>query len=227
MLGLAAAPASQSSRERVGSRVHPGRNLVTKTFRILFGAAALIAFSGASAGDMYPWRNHAAPYPFLFGNDLDTHQQSRLQGDGSLRGFLYVRYTGVVTADGYRVAGHVNCNAMPRDCVVGWTLDGKPAQATFSHHPTHDHPLFTMPRADIAQPGAYSHFHWTGPQMPHHHAQGFVLELTAKNRFCFVHHGADAAMAGATCRANGGVPVVPGIDIATHLNIIPGAAHAN
>ena len=33
-------------------------------------------------------------------------------------------------------------------------------------------------------------------------------------------------MGGATSSANGGVPVVPGVDIATHLNIIPGAAHA-
>jgi hypothetical protein len=199
---------------------------VTKTLRILLGAAALFAFSGADAGDMYPWRNHAAPYPFLFGNDFDTHQQSSLRVDGSLRGFLYVRYTGVVTADGYPVAGHVNCNAMPGECVVGWMMEGKLAHAMFSHHPMHDHPMFTMPRADIPQPGAYSHFHWTGMAMPHHHARGYVLQLTAKNRFCFVHHGAEGAMGGATCSANGGVPVVPGIDIATHLNIIPGAAHA-
>ena len=73
---------------------------MTKTLRILLGAAALFAFSGVNAGDMYPWRNHAAPYPFQFGNDIDTHQQSRLRVDGSLWGFLYIRYTGVVTADG-------------------------------------------------------------------------------------------------------------------------------
>jgi hypothetical protein len=199
---------------------------VTKTLRILLGAVVLCAFSGANAGEMYPWRNHAAPYPFLFGNGFDTHQQSRLRGDGSLHGFLYVRYTGVVTADGYPVAGHVDCGAMPGDCVVGWMMEGKPAQAIFSHHPTHDHAMFTMPRAAIPQPGAYSHFHWTGMEMPHHHAQGFVLQLTAKNRFCFVHHGAENAMGEATCSANGGVPVVPGVDIATHLNIIPHAAHA-
>ena len=39
---------------------------MTKTLRNLLGAAALFALSGANAGDMYPWRNHAAPYPFTF-----------------------------------------------------------------------------------------------------------------------------------------------------------------
>jgi hypothetical protein len=105
-------------------------------------------------------------------------------------------------------------------------MEGKPAQAVFSHRPIYDHPMFAMPRPEIPQPGSYSHFHWTGIEIPHRQARGFVHELTAKNRLCFIHHGAESAMAGATCRANGGMPVVPGVDMATHLNIIPGAAHA-
>ena len=92
---------------------------MAKALRVLLGTVALFAVSGADAGRMYPWRSHAAPYPFLFGNDFDTHQQSRLSSDGNLCGSLYVRYTGVVTTNGDKVAGHVNCNAVPDDCVVG------------------------------------------------------------------------------------------------------------
>jgi hypothetical protein len=38
----------------------------------------LLSGSGvAAAADLYPWRNHAAPFNFLFGNEIDTHQQTR------------------------------------------------------------------------------------------------------------------------------------------------------
>jgi hypothetical protein len=46
-----------------------------------------------------PWRNNAAPFNFLFGNEIDTHQQSRLTRDGNLFGFFYIEFTGVVTKD--------------------------------------------------------------------------------------------------------------------------------
>jgi hypothetical protein len=49
---------------------------------------------------------------------------------------------------------------------------------------------------------------------------GYLLQLTAVNRFCFIHHGAEAAMSAASCRDNGGVEVDRGLDIATHLNIV-------
>lgn len=191
----------------------------------VIAVAALLGLPMAQAGEMIPWRNHAAPLTFLFGNDFDSHQQSTLRPDGTLWGALYVRYTGVVTADGYPVASHADCNAALADCRVGWMMEGKPAAATFAYQPMHDHPMFSMPRADIPQPGSHSHFHWLGKEMPHHKAQGYMLQLTAKNRFCFIHHGADGAMAGVSCRDNGGVRVEPGIDVATHLNIVPGAAH--
>jgi hypothetical protein len=47
-----------------------------------------------------------------------------------------------------------------------------------------------------------------------------VLQLTAVDRFCFVHHDAASASNARSCRDNGGVSVDPGIDIATHLNIV-------
>jgi hypothetical protein len=87
-----------------------------------------------------------------------------------------------------------------------------------------DHPVFLVTRADIPQPGAYAHFHWLG-DMPAvgETKDGCLLHLTAVERFCFIHHGAESATSGATCRANGGVNVDPGTDIATHLNIVTSA----
>ncbi len=54
-----------------------------------------------------------APYSFLFGNEIDTHQQTRRIQGGDLFGYFYISFTGVVTKDGYRVATHLDCNANP------------------------------------------------------------------------------------------------------------------
>ena len=188
---------------------------------LLASALGLWAASPADAAEMYPWRAHAAPFSFLFGNEIDTHQQSRPEPGGGLRGWFYVRHTGVVTSDGYPVATHADCNAVA-DCFVGWTFEAEPGRAALVRQPMHDHPLFLMPRAAIPQPGAYSHFHWTGMAMPMPYATvpGYVMALTAVNRFCFIHHMADAAMSAMSCRDNGGVKIERGIDNATHLNIV-------
>jgi hypothetical protein len=177
-------------------------------------SAALALASAAQAADLYPWRQHEAPFNFLFGNDIDTHQQTRLSRNGSLFGFFYVRFSGVTTKDNYPVATHVDC-AMHPDCTVGWTINGTPLAATFLYQ--------TMD--DIPQPGSPSHFHWLGAvmPMPRQTVNGYMLQLTAVDRFCFIHHGADAASSTRSCRDNGGVPVDPGADIATHLNVVASA----
>ena len=54
-------------------------------------AASTIAVGAQAAG--YPWKDHAAPYVFVFGNEIDTHQQTRKTQAGGLSGFLYVQYT--------------------------------------------------------------------------------------------------------------------------------------
>ena len=187
-------------------------------------SAALALSASAQATDLYPWRQHEAPFTFVFGNDFDTHQQTRRTRDGSLFGFLYVRVTGVTTKDRYPVATHVDC-AMQPDCTVGWTIQGKPLQATFLYQAMGDHPVFLVNRADITQPGSPSHFHWLGSvmPMPRQTVSGYLLQLTATDRFCFVHHGAEAASSARSCRDNGGVQVDPGTDIATHLNIVTSA----
>jgi hypothetical protein len=192
---------------------------------LIAGATLALSVCGAAhAADLYPWRNHEQPFSFVFGNEIDTHQQTRLTRDGSLFGFFYIRFTGLRTKDHYPVATHVDCNARP-DCTVGWSLNGKPVSATFLYQTMEEHPVFLVNRADIAQPGSPSHFHWLGAvmPMPRQTLDGFLLQLTAVDRFCFIHHGAGAATAAATCRQNGGINVDPGVDIATHLNIVTSA----
>jgi hypothetical protein len=193
---------------------------------MLIGTALGLCGLSAHAGEPNPWGQREAPGGFLFGNEIDTHQRSQQARDGSLFGFLYVRFTGVTTQDGYPVATHVDCGTM-LDCSVGWKLDGKPLKATFLHHPMHDHPVFEVARNDIPQPGSYSFFHWLGQAMPQPHVpvDGYLLQLTAMNRFCFMHHGAEMADAAASCRDNGGIKVDRGIDMASHLSIVTAPAH--
>jgi hypothetical protein len=187
-----------------------------------FLVLSLLGIGSAGAAG-YPWKNHAAPYDFLFGNDIDTHQQTRLTESGELFGFFYIKFTGVSTSDGYPVAGHVDCNAMP-GCSVGWILNGNPHTATLLYHVEPDHPVFLVNRADIPEPGAYAHFHWLGEHPgPGESKDGYLLQLTAVDSFCFIHHMADSATSSNTCRDNGGIAVNPGTDIATHLNIVTSA----
>jgi hypothetical protein len=180
---------------------------------------SLLGAGSATATDLYPWNNHAAPYTFLFGNEIDTHQQTRRITSGDLFGYFYISFTGVVTTDRYRVATHLDCNANP--CTVGWTLDGKRSTATLLYQVESDHPVFLVNRLDIPEPGAYAHFHWLdGDPAPGDSKNGFLLQLTAVDTFCFIHHGADSATSSKSCRNNGGIAVNKGIDIATHLNIV-------
>jgi hypothetical protein len=187
-------------------------------------ALYLLPATAVQAADLYPWRDHAAPFEFLFGNHLDTHQQTRRTRDGSLFGFLYVRYTGVVTKDGKPVATHADCNAAG-DCTVGWALSGRPANAALLYEVMHDHPVFLISRQDIPQPGVYTHFHWLGSAMPSQRTPvaGYLLQLTAADSFCFIHHEAGMAKSNKTCRDNEGINVTLGSDSATHLNIVTSA----
>jgi hypothetical protein len=189
-----------------------------KTIGSIVVAVVALGAAGAAGATGYPWRNHAAPYDFVFGNEIDTHQQTRKAADGDLAGFLYVHYTGETTSDGLPVAVHENCTMPMMTCDVGWTIDGVPVPALFLYHVPDDHPVWLVDRADIPQPGAYAHFHWQGI-MPAvgDDASGYLLQLRAVGTFCFVHH---AMAASGTCRDRGGVAVVPGIDIATHVNIV-------
>jgi len=172
----------------------------------------------ASATDLHAWNNHASPLTFLFGNEIDGHQQSSAQENGGLFGFLYVHFTGTITKDGHRVATHVDCGSVP-DCSVGWVMFGKARTATFLYQEMDDHPVFLIPRRDLPQPGAYSHFHRVGHDVQSS-GPGYILDLVAIDSFCFIHHDAESASATKTCVENKGVPVSPGIDASTHLNVV-------
>ena len=193
--------------------------------------SVILAASAPSLGyaaDSYPWNNHAKPYDFLFngGAHIDTHQQTLLNGaTEALSGFLYIQFTGAQSKDGYRVAAHTDCNAPGSTCTVGWRLHGKLTTATLVYHVEPDHPTWLVGRDHIPQPGAYSHFHWSDtaqhPDVGSTHT-GYLLQLKAIDTFCFVLGDHEAFQTDLTCEneTNRGVIVKPGIDIATHLNIV-------
>jgi hypothetical protein len=195
--------------------------MIPKTLVTLIFIGCTVVAGGVCAQG-YPWRDHDGNYAFLFGNDFDSHQQTRLTPSGGLAGFFYVRYTGEVTIDGYPVAVHADCNQVG-DCRVGWILRGEPGRAIFLYHSMGDHPTWKVERADIPQPGAFSHFHFVGahPTQTGETRDGYFLQLQAVDHFCFVHH--DVGTGSASCREIDGVPVNAGIDIATHVNIVGSA----
>ena len=214
---------------------------VCRELRRLFSPLPLSVILMAStpaaglAADLYPWTNHAKPYSFVFngGADIDTHQQTLLNNSTKeLSGFLYIQFTGAVSKDGYRVASHVDCNATGAACTVGWQVRGQHITATLVYHVEPDHPTWLVDRDAIPQPGAYSHFHWSDsadPPIVGSTHEGYLLQLDAADTFCFVHGDAASFDSRLTCEndANGGVIVRPGIDIATHLNVVgsyPGVA---
>jgi hypothetical protein len=190
-----------------------------KTFNyrvILFTAALMLVLgmNGLVMAEGVPWNNHQAPFDFLFGNHLDTHQQTKPQEDGSVFGFLYIKFTGEFTPDGVPVARHADANDPMNEVSVGWQIKAVPAVATVVYHQMGDHPLWLIDdRNDIPQPGGYSHFHWLdGPMNAMALAigdtyDGYVVELIAKDTFAFG-HGTDL------------VYVTNGPDLATHTNIV-------
>ena len=115
---------------------------------------------------------HANPFTFLFGNHIDTHQETKLNNDGTLKGRFYVYFTGETDeATGLPVARHPRgpghdeeCGVDPIDCVIGWEILAVPAEAKFLSHSGvngDDHPVWMIgSRSAIPQPGSFTHFHW-------------------------------------------------------------------
>lgn len=115
---------------------------------------------------------HAPPFDFLFGNHIDTHQETGFKGNGELFGFFYIIFTGDVDdVSGLPIARHprgLNDDHDERcgitaDCKVGWLIRAKSGAAKFLYHSGvngNDHPVWLLNRVDIPQPGSYTHFHW-------------------------------------------------------------------
>jgi len=211
---------------------------------VLITAVFVMGTWSAHAGEF-----HKAPRDFLFDNHIDTHQETGLQlaKDGTpehLSGFFYVIYTGAIdAASGLPIARHPrgvamgeDCNDKATGCVVGWQIDGVPGEAKFLYHNGvngDDHPVWLVNRRDIVQPGSFTHFHWisqdsTDPRSATVPAecnavdamqlagnaenqdvtcQGWFMEIKAVRSFAFDHGGEI-------------IPVTPGTDNATHLNLV-------
>ena len=183
-----------------------------KKFLILVVLLLSFAIVGAAyAVESYPWNSHAEPYDYLFGNHIYTHQQSNLNGKDQLGGFFYIKYTGN-EVDGVPEAEHGNCDAAAVDCTVGWKLKGIKVQSKLIEKPESGHPLWEIDSQNMPKSPGYTHFHWEGA--PEHAGallvgqsyDGYLLKLTAVDRFFFKHHG--------------GFLVTPGIDTETHANIV-------
>lgn len=182
--------------------------------RILMMAVAVVLVTAgtAVATDGYPWRGHAAPFDFEFGNHIDTHQQSLTRND-MLQGFFYVTLQDRIDpGTGLPVATHGNCMANPDGCSVGWVWHGTPVTAELVAHGHGQHPTWCLDSADIPRQPGYTHFHWLG--LPEHAggfepgdiARGWLLRLTAIDSFFFEHHG--------------GFAITPGIDYQSHANVV-------
>ena len=165
----------------------------------------------ASSQD-FRWQDNSYPFDFLFGNHIDTHQESMVTKDGKLIGFFYIRFTGAQTEEGIAVATHANCANVGDQCTVGWMLHGIPVRATLVDHQPGQHPTWYVDPADLPQQRGYTHFHWFGaPDHAHDITlgetyNGCLLKLTAVKTFFFRHHG--------------GFLVTPGIDFLTHANVV-------
>lgn len=149
-------------------------------FKVSMLATVAMMLTGvATADDARQWRDHARPFTFLFGNHIDTHQETRLTRNGDLRGFFYIYWTDDYTDDGDRIAHHcTKPEHYAAGCFAGWKIKAKPCipevnqcDAMYLYH-YHDHPVWIIgPRVDesdglrgtrgmIPQPGSYTHLHW-------------------------------------------------------------------
>jgi hypothetical protein len=155
-------------------------------FAIVLGCVSAVPATAISGG--FTWRDHAFPFDFLFGNHIDTHQQSRLREDGSLQGLFYVVQLdedgdGVpdITDAGDPIMRHCTRAEHYPNCQAGWVLTAVPCipeingcSAMFLYH-RHDHPVWLVgprvremdgevflggSRDQIPQPGYATHFHW-------------------------------------------------------------------
>ena len=154
-----------------------------KRFGVLLVTIMAITVCGTAIGgdndDIRLWQDHAPPFTFLFGNHIDTHQETRLRKSGRLSGFFYVYWTGEFTVDGQPIAKHCTTpEHYAAGCYPGWKIEAQPCieevngcRAMFLYH-YHDHPVWMIgPQIDesgglrgtrsmIPQPGSYTHLHW-------------------------------------------------------------------
>lgn len=151
--------------------------------------------------ESYPWREHAPPFDYLFGNHIDMHQQSRILGNGALQGFFYIRFTGHFI-NGYPEAMH-------GQDTVGWIISGISLKAKLVELSP---PTWCVDPAELPQQTGYTHFHWLG--LPEDESgliigqtyDGYLIKLTARDTFFFEDFE--------------DFIVTPGVDSYSHNNIV-------
>jgi hypothetical protein len=183
-----------------------------KKFLLSLALATVLLVSSAAAPAGYPWKDHAAPYSFRFGNEFDTHQQSLAASGNRLKGFLYIVYTGEII-NGIPVAEHRDCTMSGAGCQVGWQFAANEADGQYTGQDmTSGLPQFCLASDDVPAGRGYSHFHWLGDPMMDmglvvgQKYPGYLIRLTAVSTFYFRHHNALTL-------------VRPGVDTVSHFNI--------
>jgi len=182
-----------------------------KALSVIFVFSMIVMWATPALAAGYPWGNHAAPFDFLFGNEIDSHQQSKAVGAARLQGFLYIHYTGE-TVNGVPVAEHTDCNAMPEACFAGWAFQGVKMEARLVSADML--PVFCTDARVLAKLPGFSHFHWIGDPMmgmdlvPGQVYQGYLMRMVAQSKFYFRHHETLTL-------------VTPGVDTVSHANIQP------
>jgi len=247
---------------------------ISKLFVSLAAMLVFLLSSSMGFADGRPWKDHKKPYTFLFGNHIDTHQETRLTNTGDLQGFFYITWLdkvpeggdGIIDIDeasGLPVAGHCNKpEHYEAGCFAGWHIRAKPCieevngcRAMYLFH-YHDHPPWLLDptvdsegglrgsRLNIVQPGSFTHMHWLTESSTHKDTflpssleeveeffgvditvpaecnvamakalttgaicPGYFLEIKAVKSFAFSHGGEK-------------IPVRPGLDNKTHLNLL-------
>lgn len=161
----------------------------SRLFRVLTAVAITWLYAAPVSAADKVWNDHAWPYTFLFGNHIDTHQETHLWktdflggagiDKGDLTGFFYVFDSGETLDDGTPVLRHcTQPEHYVAGCVAGWRMHGKPCieevngcRAMYLYH-YHDHPPWLLnptvddtgnlrgSRQPIVQPGSFTHMHW-------------------------------------------------------------------
>ena len=187
----------------------------------------------------------AAAESFVFGNHIDTHQETVIRVKNNLpqklAGVFYVLFTGDRDpVSGLPIARHPRgasageACGVDVDCEVGWIISARPGEAKFLFHTGvngEDHPVWLVNRVQIPQPGGYTHFHWItsasndprAAQVPQEceadtagALEGGAEDVTCPGWFMQI----TAVQSFAFEHGNEIVPVHRGADNATHVNLL-------
>ncbi len=118
-----------------------------------------------------PWRNHAAPWDFLWDNALDNTHEFKTTANGNLVGFMYVEFT-----EGDTAAGGTDA--------VAWNVHGRAAEA----HWDSTESMWVVALVDVPRGDGFVHWHPLGDEeaaQGMESAPGYFLKHVALYDFFF------------------------------------------